>query len=183
MKPLLSLAILLAAQAGSFDSDSGYRLSGYRGVVPGPPPGVPRIGAARVAALADARAAVLIDVVPAEGGVRGPDGRWRLAREERGIPGAAWFPEAGRGRIDPAIERWFLAGVGALHARRPTAPLIVFCLADCWMSWNAAWRLKRVGYARVYWFAEGADGWRDLGRPLAPMTPYEERPRCTAAAC
>jgi len=29
-----------------------------------------------------------------------------------------------------------------MHPRRT---LIVFCLADCWMSWNAAWRLSRIG--------------------------------------
>jgi hypothetical protein len=27
---------------------------------------------------------------------------------------------------------------------------------------------------RVRWFAEGVDGWRDLGRPLVPITPYPE---------
>jgi len=29
-----------------------------------------------------------------------------------------------------------------IHPRRT---LIVFCLADCWMSWNAAWRLSHAG--------------------------------------
>ena len=118
--------------------------------------------------------ATLIDVVPAEGAVRTADGHWRLAREQRSIAGAAWFPEAGRGAIDPAVERWFLRGVARLHAAAPRATLIVFCLADCWMSWNAAWRLRRAGYRRVRWFAEGVDGWRDLGRPLVPITPYPE---------
>lgn len=160
------------AQDVRFDPVTGYRIAAYRGIVPGPPPGVERIGAAAVARLVDAGRATLIDVVPAEGGVRGVDGVWRLAREERGIPGAAWFPEAGRGRPHPAIERWFLSGVRSLQARRPRQPLIVFCLADCWMSWNAALRLRRAGFRNVRWFAEGADGWRDLGRMLEPMTPF-----------
>lgn len=167
---LISGAVV--AQPAPFDPVTGYRVSAYRGIVPAPPPGVPRIAAPQVAKLADAKAAILIDVVPGEGGVRLPDGGLRLAREERGIPGASWFPEAGRGVIDPAIKRWFLDGVRALRASRPRAPLVVFCLADCWMSWNAALRLKRAGFRDVRWFAEGADGWRDLGRPLAPMTPY-----------
>ena len=59
-----------------------------------------------------------------------------------------------------------------MHPRRT---LIVFCLADCWMSRNAAWRLSRACKRDVRWFAEGADGWRDLGRPLAPMIPFPER--------
>jgi hypothetical protein len=37
----------------------------------------------------------------------------------------------------------------------PRHTLIVFCLADCWMRRNAAWRLSRVGYRDVRWFAEG----------------------------
>lgn len=162
----------VAGQGTAFDPDTGYRVSAYRAIVPGPPPGVKRIGVVEVAKLADAKRAILIDVVPAEGGVRGPDGHWRLARGGSGIPGAYWFPEAGRGAADPAIERWFLAGVTTLRAKQPRAPLIVFCLADCWMSWNAAWRLKRAGFADVFWFGEGADGWRDSGRRLVPMTPY-----------
>jgi len=162
------------AQDARFDPVSGYRVSEYRGIVPGPPPGVARIAAGEVARLVDAHRATLVDVVPAEGGVRSPNGTWRLAREERGIPGAAWFPEAGRGRADPAIERWFLAGVARLRARHPERTIVVFCLADCWMSWNAALKLKRAGHVDVRWFAEGADGWRDLGRPLVPMLPFSE---------
>lgn len=177
VRRLLLLAVPLstgvaAAQDMRFDPTTGYRIAAYRGIVFGPPPGVRRIDAATVARLVDAGRATLIDVVPAEGGVRGADGVWRLAREERGIPGAAWFPEAGRGEPDPAIERWFLAGVRSLHARRPSRPLIVYCLADCWMSWNAALRLRRAGFRDVRWFGEGADGWRDLGRTLEPMKPF-----------
>ncbi|MCU6454567.1 rhodanese [Sphingomonas sp. A2-49] len=170
---LLAAAALLAApvQDAAFDPASGYRIAAYRGIVPGPPPGVPRIAAAAVAALRER--AVLVDVAPAEGGVRDPvTGDWRLARPAVSIPGAHWFPEAGRGRPDPAIERWFLAGVRTLAARRPGRPIVVFCLADCWMSWNAALRLHRAGLRPVLWFGEGSDGWRDLGRRLAPVVPY-----------
>ena len=176
LAPAAMLLTLPGQAEALFDPVTGYRVTAYRAVVPSPPPSVARIGAAEVARLVDAGRAILVDVVPAEGGVRGADGHWRLAREERGIAGAAWFPEAGRGRIDPAIERWFVASVRRLRARQPRAPLIVFCLADCWMSWNASLRLRRAGLRDVRWFAEGADGWRDLGRPLAPMTPYEDRP-------
>lgn len=177
IRPLLLFVALAAAAPGSdprFDAATGYRVSDYRGVVPTPPPDVSRIEARAVARLADAQRAVLVDVVPAEGGVRDADGTWRLAREERGIPGAAWFPEAGRGRIDPAIEAWFVRGVSQLAALHPGRPIIVFCLADCWMSWNAALRLRRAGFQNVRWFAEGADGWRDLKRKLVPMTPYKD---------
>ena len=49
--------------------------------------------------------------------------------------------------------------------------LLVFCRADCWMRWNAARRLRAMGYRNVWWLAEGTDGWRDLGQPLVRAVP------------
>ena len=168
-----ALMALAPGQDGAFDSATGYRIAQYRGIVPVAPPGVPRVDARAVAAMADRGDATLIDVVPAEGGVRdAATGVWRLARPAVSIPGAMWFPEAGRGQLDPAIARGFADGIARLHRLHPRRALVVFCLADCWMSWNAALRLSRSGYRRVLWFAEGADGWRDLGRPLISVTPY-----------
>ncbi len=168
-------ALLAAAGPALFDPVTGYRVAEYRAVVRAAPPGVPTITAARVARLADRGEAILIDVMPAEGGVRdAATGRWRLARPHSSIPQAHWFPEAGRGRLDPDVERWFLSGVRQVAASRPGAPVIVFCLADCWMSWNAALRLRRTGVRHVRWFPEGADGWRDLRRPLVNATPFVE---------
>ena len=158
------------AASAPFDA-AGFRNGAYRAPVPAPPSGVPRIDAAATARLVDRGGAILIDVMPAEGGRRMPDGSWRLARPHDSLPGAHWFPEAGRAPIDPAIERWFLAGVDRLARAHPRRPLIVYCLADCWMSWNAARRLARAGRRNLYWFAEGGDGWRDLGRPLVPARP------------
>jgi PQQ-dependent catabolism-associated CXXCW motif protein len=45
-------------------------------------------------------------------------------------------------------------------------PIVLFCLRDCWMSWNAAKRALSYGYTAVSWFPDGSDGWTDLGRPL-----------------
>ena len=166
----------LPTQDTAFDPASGYRIAAYRGVVPGPPPGIARITATAVAALGDK--VILIDVVPADGGVRDPKtGRWRLARPAASIPGAHWFPEAGRGVLAPGIERWLLDGVRTLARRHSGRPIVVFCLADCWMSWNAALRLHRAGVRPIRWFAEGSDGWRDLGKPLAAVAPYQPKVR------
>lgn len=170
-------AALIAAAPASFDPVTGYRIADYRAVVRAAPPGVSVLGTAAVARLADRGEAILVDVMPAEGGVRDPaTGRWRLAQAHRSIPGAHWFPEAGRGRPDPGVERWFIRSISRLAASRPGAPIIVFCLADCWMSWNAALRLHRAGFHQVRWFSEGADGWRDLGRPLVNATPFPKDP-------
>ena len=170
------LAFLLAAMGqvdgALFDPVQGYRLSHYRGVVPSPPEGVPRITKEQAAALWRSRAAILIDVTPAEGGVRdATTGRWTLAALHLSMPGAHWFPESGRGVLADGIGPWFFAGIARLHRARPRAPIVVYCLADCWMSWNAALRLHRAGYRDVRWYADGMDGWRELGLPIAAATP------------
>ena len=53
--------------------------------------------------------------------------------------------------------------------------LVVYCLADCWMSWNAAKRALALGYTDVAWYPEGTDGWIAIGLPLQDATP-EPRP-------
>ena len=113
----------------------------------------------------------MIDVLPAEGGHRDATGRWHLAVERLSLPGAHWFPETGRGVLSPDIARWFERGVARLTRGRKDRMIVIFCLADCWMSWNAARRLRGWGYRNVHWFEEGSDGWRDLGRPLTRAVP------------
>ena len=160
-----------------FDATTGYRVAHYRAVVPAPPEGVPRIDAAKVVTLMRTRRAVLIDVMPAEGGVRDPvTGDWRLAQPRDSIAGAAWFPEAGRGLPDPGIAQWFAGGIASLRGKADSRPLIVFCLADCWMSWNAARRLSKAGYREVYWFADGTDGWAESGGALVRVQPFGTPP-------
>lgn len=172
-----ALLAIPAAAAAQITPDihpaSGYRVAHYRSVVPRAPDGVERIDATRVADMIERHHAILIDVMPAEGGVRDPaTGQWRLAEKRLSLPGAHWFPEAGRGVLDPGIARWFGDGVASLRSKSAANPLILFCLADCWMSWNAARRLHRDGYRNVYWFANGTDGWRDLGKPLVEVQPF-----------
>lgn len=154
----------------------GYRIAAYRAPVSRPPAGVGRIAPAAAAALRPGRDALFLDVLPAEGGHRESDGRWRLAAQHESIPGARWFPEAGRGVPEPDIALWFAAGVRRLTGGRRDRMLVVFCRSDCWMSWNAARRLRAMGYRNVWWLAEGTDGWRDLGRPLVRVAPEGRAP-------
>ncbi|WP_126718429.1 hypothetical protein [Sphingomonas ginkgonis] len=62
----------------------------------------------------------------------------------------------------------------SLRRAHPTAPLVVFCRADCWMSWNAAKRLRAWGFGDVRWYPAGSDGWAEMGRPLVAVRPYGE---------
>jgi len=52
------------------------------------------------------------------------------------------------------------------------APLVFFCLKNCWMSWNAAKRALEYGYSNVMWYRDGSDGWQELGYPLAEVKKY-----------
>lgn len=168
----LLLALVPSSDAALFDPATGYRVATYRGVVPAPPPGVPRLSDAEAAEAHDAGNTLFIDVTPARGAIRDPaSGTWRLAEPHETIVGAHWFPEAGRGSPDPAIDRWFAQGMARLAQGSRRRPIVAFCLADCWMSWNASWKLRRLGYRHVAWYANGIDGWREAGRALSPAMP------------
>ena len=82
-----------------------------------------------------------------------------------------WFPEVGRAPVDAALWAGLVAAVAQTRGRHPGWPVVVFCRADCWMSWNAARRLALGGVPGVVWLAEGIEGWHDAARPLAPVQP------------
>ena len=55
------------------------------------------------------------------------------------------------------------------------ALLVIYCLADCWMSWNAAKRALAYGYTNVAWYPDGTDGWERAKLPTSEAQP-EPRP-------
>lgn len=175
----LAAALLLtgtaAPAAALFDAD-GYRSERYRSPIDRlPTPAVP-IEVAEVVSLAAKRRAILIDVLPAEGARRDDKGRWQLAAPHQSIPGALWFPEVGRASPEPALWRAFANRISRLRRARPAADIVVFCRADCWMSWNAARRLALGGHRRVRWFSDGIEGWHHAGGKLVPVQPEPAPP-------
>lgn len=167
----LTQAVAPATEAPLFDPVTGYRLVHYRGVIHTPPEGVVRIDAGAARALWRKRA-LFLDVNPAPGAVRDArSGRWLLAEPHDSIPGAYWFAESGRGDMAEAMTATFLRGVRRLAKVKSHRPIVVFCQADCWMSWNAALRLHRAGLRDVRWFADGLDGWKEAGFPTARAMP------------
>ena len=75
------------------------------------------------------------------------------------IPGAIWLPNVGFGALAPETETFFKAGLAQATGGDPNRPIVVFCMRDCWMSWNAAKRALSFGYTQVRWFPDGTDGW------------------------
>lgn len=172
--PLAGAADRQAADPGPADlfDPAGFRRARYRAPVDRAPTPAATLPLARALALRPGRDALFLDVLPAEGARPDPaSGVWRGAPPHQTVPGARWFPEVGRAAPDPVLWAGFLAAVRRAQARHPRWPVVVFCRADCWMSWNAARRLALAGVPRVAWFAEGIDGWHDARRPLASATP------------
>lgn len=170
-----TLAAMLLLLSGNADDDfnaAGYRTAHVRSPVRRAPDGTARITVPAAAGIWRSRDAIFIDVLPAEGGAADPKtGRWRLAEPHSSIPGAFWFPGAGAGEPPIATNRWFQRGLASLTRGQKDRMVVVFCKADCWLSWNAARRLASSGYRNVWWLAEGVDGWREAGLPLAPVHP------------
>ena len=120
---------------------------------------------------------LFIDVLPAP---RKPPGRapgslW-LPPARHNIPGSVWLPNVGYGRLSDELEAYFRAQLRRLTAGDPDRPLVIYCRADCWMSWNAARRALAWGYRRVYWYPDGTTGWGAAGLPQARSEPVPMQP-------
>ena len=159
---LASPAIPASADEPEFDAATGYRIARFRSPVPANVPGGAVISAADVADLVKNRSAILIDVLPSDGaGLDAATGQWRLSKPRQDIPGSVWLPDVGKGDLSPVIDEYFRDNLARLTKGNLTAPVIIYCQADCWMSWNAVKRASSYGYTALYWFSEGSDGWRD----------------------
>lgn len=161
----------------SIDPVTGYRTQRYQAAVPDAPPVGQRVWIPEIDRLVADEKAILVDVSPITGVGYNPEtGRWRNAKPHESLPDAVWLPEVGRGAIDATVERFFRQELQRLTGGHTAHPLILFCHADCWMSWNAMKRAAGLGYTRLYWFPEGTDGWRDWDRKLMPIEPVAITP-------
>lgn len=156
----------------------GYRLDDYHAPVPASVPGGSVIpSASALQNLLAQKNALLIDVLPAQRRPAGmkPATPW-LPEPHLDIPGSIWLPDSGRGALSPAAAAWFRAELGTLTHNDRARPLVFYCQAQCWMSWNAAKRAAAEGYRRVFWYPEGVDGWKRAGFALAPAKPASQAP-------
>jgi PQQ-dependent catabolism-associated CXXCW motif protein len=153
------------------DPSTGYRIANYRAPTPDFLPGGIVLDDAKAASAVSEGARVLIDVM-SEGAVVDPlTDEWVVTIPRLSIPGAHWLPGVGTGRPEAGVEQRYLDALARLTRGRMQTGLMIFCIADCWHSWNAARRAIRAGYGDVAWYPNGTDGWRDLGLPLVPVEP------------
>lgn len=165
-----------AAFAQGVPEPVGYRTEDYRAEVPATLSGATVIGPAEAHALWQ-KGAAFVDVLPRPPKPANlPAGTvWRDTPRDS-IPGALWLPNVGYGEIPEATATYFRRGLLAATKDDRDAPVVIFCLAECWMSWNAAKRAIEWGYGHVHWMPEGTDGWALAGHPLERVTPLEPQP-------
>jgi PQQ-dependent catabolism-associated CXXCW motif protein len=150
----------------------GYRTRDYRAPTPATLAGARVVTNAEAEALWHDKAAIFIDVMPRPPRPPNlpPGTVWR-DRPRANIPGSIWLPDTGYGELAPPTEEYLRTNVARVTGGDRAKLLVVYCLRDCWMSWNAARRLVAMGYANVAWYPEGTDGWTDALLPVVDAQP------------
>lgn len=174
------VAVVLAAAmaaAQSVPEPADYRMDDYRAPVPATIADGAAIGPEEAYALWKDEIAGFVDVLPrAPKPANLPEGTIWRDRPHETIPGALWLPNVGYGALDEATAEYFRDGLELATGGDPSRAVVLFCLEECWMSWNAAKRAIEWGYADVRWMPEGTDGWRLWNYPLESAEPLEPRP-------
>lgn len=169
--PVTGAAGIARGQVAPPEPD-GYRTGNYRSPVPATLAGGTVLTTDEVRRLIASGDPVLIDVLPAPRKPRTlePDALW-LPPARRNIPGGIWLPNTGFGVLPVEEEEYLRENLTRVTGADKDRALVFYCLADCWMSWNAAKRAIEWGYSTVYWYPDGTDGWAAAGLPLADSEP------------
>ncbi|WP_315704697.1 MULTISPECIES: PQQ-dependent catabolism-associated CXXCW motif protein [unclassified Bradyrhizobium] len=168
-------AVLLIAAAHADDGvrePDDYRTENYRAPVPTTLAGARVLSTDQAEAIWRAKSGAFIDVLPRAPKPKNlPAGTVWRDQPRQDIPGSTWLPDTGYGVIAPATEAYLKRGLEQASGGDRARLLVFYCLANCWMSWNAAKRALSYGYANVAWYPEGTDGWAAADLPLAEVQP------------
>ncbi|MFL4981177.1 MAG: PQQ-dependent catabolism-associated CXXCW motif protein [Xanthobacteraceae bacterium] len=168
----LAAANLVWGEEGTAPQPDGYRLENYRAPTPSSLEGARTIDTVEAARLWRDKSAVFIDVMPqAPRPANLPAGTIWRDKPRFSIPGSAWLPDTGYGELAAATEAYLKNGLATLAGGDRAKPVVIYCLRDCWMSWNAAKRAVAWGYTNVSWYPDGTDGWQAADLPLEPAQP------------
>lgn len=150
----------------------GYRTDNYRSPVPATLTGARILTTEQAEAIWRAGSAAFVDVLPRPPKPPNlPEGTIWRDRPRLNIPGSIWLPDTGYGMLAAATEDYLRDGLIRASGGNYAKLLVIYCLADCWMSWNAAKRALSYGYSNIAWYPEGTDGWQRADLPLADSQP------------
>jgi len=174
---VLTFAFATAAPAQDIVPEpADYRTEDYRAPVPATLAGARVLTTREAEAIWRARSGIFIDVLPrAPKPPNLPAGTVWRDKPRLNIPGSVWLPDTGYGRLAPPTEDYLRQGLARASGRNKSALIVVYCQADCWMSWNAAKRILSYGYSNVAWYPDGTDGWERADLPTTEAQP-EPRP-------
>jgi len=178
MRVALALAAfaVVDARAAEVVEPDGYRLEDYRSPTPATLRGAAAIGTQQAEQLWRSHGAAFVDVLPRPPRPKTlPEGTLWHDKPRGNIPDSIWLPDTGYGELAPSMADYFARGLEKASGGDRTRLLVFYCLADCWMSWNAARRALALGYVNVAWYRDGTDGWLAAGLPIKDSTP-EPRP-------
>lgn len=179
---LLAIAVALCAVCLSDLGSAGeecvpnepadYRTADFRAPVPCTLAGATVVSTEALRVRIEREPMLLIDVLPSPRRPEGlPAGTPWLPPIRRNIPGTVWLPNTGFGELPIEEERYLRANLEQLTRGDRSRSIVFYCLADCWMSWNAARRALEWGYTSVSWYPDGTDAWEAAGLPLEESIP------------
>jgi len=167
----IAASVSAHAQDNAIEPDQ-YRLENYRAPVPATLAGARVLTTAEAESIWRIRTGIFIDVLPhAPKPENLPAGTVWRDKPRSNIPGSVWLPDTGYGKLAAATEDYLRQGIARASKGDRAALLVIYCQADCWMSWNAAKRIQSYGYRNVAWYPEGTDGWERAGLPLEVSQP------------
>lgn len=151
----------------------GYRMAHYRAPTPESVPHGTTLGTVDLERLLASEGAALVDV---QAVVVRPESAefgfaWLPSAPRYNLPGSTWLPNVGYGQLEPAMDAYFRENLERITGERFDHPLVFYCVADCWMSWNAVQRAYEYGYRMLYWYRGGTDAWAAAGLPLVEDQP------------
>jgi PQQ-dependent catabolism-associated CXXCW motif protein len=175
----IALAVGVARAADAPPEPPEYRTGDYRSPTPATLVGATVLSTEEAHVVWERHDAVFIDVLPQPPRPVGLPAStiWRPKPREN-VPGSIWLPDTGYGILAPVMEQYFEHGLQQATGGDRRRMIVFYCLADCWMSWNAAKRAIVLGYQHVAWYPDGTDGWAAQHLPLETSTPVP-RPQAT----
>jgi PQQ-dependent catabolism-associated CXXCW motif protein len=171
-----TLVLTLSSYAQeSVPEPPGYRSENYRAPVPATLAGARVLTTEEAEGIWRGGGAAFIDVLPHPPKPKNlPAGTIWREKPRLDIPGSVWLPDIGYGSLAVATEDYLRRGLVRASRGDNAMLLVIYCQADCWMSWNAAKRVLSYGYPNVAWYPEGTDGWQ---RANLPVTESQPEPR------